>query len=187
LAKENGFMTEKLEIRNMVVSVDFSDKIDLDKVASELESTEYSPEQFPGLIFRVKDPKSAVLIFSSGRMNCTGTTSMEDTKKVIKIVLKKMKGLGFKIKKPRITVQNIVATASLGKRMDLDKILELENSEYEPEQFPGLVLRMKNPKVSFLIFTTGKVVITGARDEKMMNEAFKKLKQQLKKVGGLKS
>ncbi len=181
-------MTKKIEIKNMVVSVDFSDKIDLNKVASELENTEYSPEQFPGLVFRVKDPKSAVLIFSSGKMNCTGTTSMEDTKKVIRIVLRKMKGLGFKIKKqPRITVQNIVATATLSKRMNLDKILELENSEYEPEQFPGLVLRLKDPKVAFLIFTSGKVVITGARDEKTLKEAFEKLKQKLKKVGALKS
>jgi len=173
----------ELKIMNMVVSVDFADNIDLDRVSNDLENTEYSPEQFPGLVYRVKNPKSAVLIFSSGKMNCTGTKSIEDTKKVIRIVLKEMKGLGFKVKKPKITVQNIVAVADLGKRVDLDRVLELEYTEYEPAQFPGLVYRIKDPKVAFLIFTSGKIVETGARDEEMMISAYKKLKKKLKEVG----
>ena len=177
--------TDEIKIVNMVISVDFADKVDLNKVANTLENTEYAPEQFPGLVYRIKDPKSAVLIFSSGRMNCTGTKSMKDAGKVIRTVIKEMKDLGFKVKKPTITVQNIVAVASLGKKVDLDEILQLENSEYEPQQFPGLVYRMKEPKVAFLIFTSGKVVETGSKDEEMMVNAYKKLKKKLKEIGAL--
>lgn len=178
---------EGLEIKNMVVSVDFADTIDLNKVANSIEEAEYSPEVFPGLTFRIKDPKSTALIFSSGRMNCTGTRSMSDTKKVIGIIIKRLEKIGVKTKKPKITVQNIVATGSLGERVDLDEIVfRAESAEYEPEQFPGLVYRMKDPKVAFLIFSSGKVVETGARDENMMNEAFRKLKRKLKKIGIMK-
>jgi len=183
--KGNLMSKDELKIRNMVVSVDFSGKVDLDKMSSELKNTEYAPEQFPGLVYRIKSPKSSVLIFSSGKMNCTGTTSMEETKKVIRIVLKDLKKLGVKTKKPRIVVQNMVLTARLNKRINLEKLLELEGTEYEPEQFPGLVLRLKDPNVAFLIFTSGRVVMTGARDVDMANVAFKKLKQKLKKVGVL--
>lgn len=179
--------TDEIKIVNMVISVDFADKIDLDKVANTLENTEYAPEQFPGLVYRLKDPKSAVLIFSSGRMNCTGTKSMNDARKVIRTVIKEMKNLGFKVKKPTITIQNIVAVASLGKKVDLGEILQLENTEYEPQQFPGLVYRMKDPKVVFLIFTSGKVVETGSKDEEMMVNAYKKLKKKLKEINALKS
>ena len=162
---------DEIKIVNMVISVDFAEKIDLDKVANELENVEYQPEQFPGLVYRVKNPKSAVLIFSSGKMNCTGTKSMKDARKVIRTVIRDAKCLGFKTKKPKVTIQNIVAVGNLGKKIDLDKILQLDNTEYEPEQFPGLVLRMKEPKVAFLIFTSGKVVETGAKDEDMMVDA----------------
>lgn len=175
------------KIKNMVVSVEFSDRIDLNDISRRLENTEYEPEQFPGLTYKVKNPKATALIFSSGKMNCTGTRSMEDTKRVIKYILRKLKGLGVKIKKPKIVVQNIVSTASLEGRVNLDKIaFELENSEYEPEQFPGLVFRMKNPKIAFLIFSSGKIVETGARDTKMMNDAFRKLNVELKRIGAFK-
>ena len=95
--------------------------------------------------------------------------------------------LRFKVKKPTITIQNIVAVASLGKKVDLGEILQLENTEYEPQQFPGLVYRMKDPKVVFLIFTSGKVVETGSKDEEMMVNAYKKLKKKLKEINALKS
>jgi len=179
---------DEIKIVNMVISVDFADRIDLDKVANELENTEYQPEQFPGLVYRVKNPKSAVLIFSSGKMNCTGTKSMKDARKVIRIVIKDAKTLGFITKKPKIiTIQNIVAVADLGKKVDLDKVLQFDNTEYEPAQFPGLVYRMKEPKVAFLIFTSGKIVETGARDEEMMVDAYKKLKKKMKEIGALKN
>ena len=175
-------MTNDLKIRNMVVSVEFADKVDLSKAASHFENTEYEPEQFPGLVFKVKNPKASVLIFSSGKMNCTGATSLEETKRVINIVLRKLRSIGVKTKKPKIVVQNMVSTASLGKRINLDKLLQLENTEYEPEQFPGLVLRLKSPKVAFLIFSSGKIVLTGARDLKTANIAFRELKRRLKKI-----
>jgi transcription initiation factor TFIID TATA-box-binding protein len=87
--------------------------------------------------------------------------------------VKNLNEAGIKITgKPEITIQNIVASGDIGVNIDLEKaILILENSMYEPEQFPGLIYRMRNPKTVVLIFGSGKIVITGAKFEKQVPEA----------------
>jgi len=83
-------------------------------------------------------------------------------------------------------VENIVASAKLDGRLNLDTIaFNLENSEYEPEQFPGLVYRMKKPKVAFLLFGSGKVVCTGAREIEDVSVAVAKVSRILKKLGAM--
>lgn len=83
----------------------------------------------------------------------------------------------------KIRIENIVASGSLGIQVPLHKIVaKVEGAEYEPEQFPGLVLRMKNPNVAFLIFSSGKIVCTGARKTKDVKIAIEKLIKQLKSI-----
>ena len=118
-------------------------------------------------------------------MNCTGARSLEEAKKAINQMLRKLKKLGVKVKKPRIEVQNIVATCELGKPIDLDRVLELEDTEYEPEQFPGLVYRTKKG-VAFLVFAGGRMVCAGARTVKEAQEAIKQFIKKLKKIGAIK-
>jgi transcription initiation factor TFIID TATA-box-binding protein len=80
-------------------------------------------------------------------------------------------------------VENIVASARLGARLNLDTIaFNLENSEYEPEQFPGLVYRMADPKVAFLLFGSGKIVITGGRTIEDVKIAVKKIFNKLRQI-----
>lgn len=173
----------KPEIHNMVITVDFFGNVNLTRLLNKLEGAEYEPNQFPGLVYRMKKPRVSFLIFSSGKMNCTGATSLKEAKHGIDKMLKTLKRIGIKVQKPRIEVQNIVASAELGARLNLDKIaFTLENSEYEPAQFPGLVYRMKKPKVAFLLFGSGKIVCTGARNEKQIIEAIKYLVKKLKKI-----
>jgi transcription initiation factor TFIID TATA-box-binding protein len=113
----------------------------------DLEGADYDPEQFPGLVYRTQDPKSAALIFRSGKIVCTGAQSTDAVHESLEIVFGKLRDLGIPLPDdPEITVQNIVSSADLGVDLNLNAIaigLGLENIEYEPEQFPGLVYRLE--------------------------------------------
>jgi len=177
-----------IKIENIVASASLNIKIPLEKIVEHLEGTEYEPEQFPGLVYRMKDPKAATLIFSSGKIVCTGARSVADVKRVVKKVVDMLKE--SKIGDPKsytIQIENIVASAKLEAKLNLDKIaFELENSEYEPEQFPGLVYRMKDPKAAFLLFSSGKIVCTGIRKVEDIENAVKTVSKKLKSIGALK-
>jgi len=95
--------------------------------------------------------------------------------------VRELKNEGFIIRgKLEITVQNMVSTADLGKYVDLEEAAYvLDNIMYEPEQFPGAVYRMAEPKVVILIFSSGKLVITGAKSEEQVYEAVEKIRSIL--------
>ena len=172
-------------VENIVASTSFADKLDLDVIAQSLEEAEYEPEQFPGLVYRLSDPKTATLLFRSGKANCTGAKNVEDVKKTVDIIADKLRKLGvevYKDKDLKITIQNIVAISDLGTELNLNEVamgLGLENVEYEPEQFPGLVYRIRDPKVAMLLFGSGKIVCTGARQTEDVSKAVEKLSEEL--------
>jgi transcription initiation factor TFIID TATA-box-binding protein len=153
-----------------------------------MQNTEYNPETFPGLILRVKKPKSAVLVFSSGNLVCTGTKSLAQVKLVVEEVIKILKKINIKItEKPKITVQNIVASGSIDLMLNLNHLaLELENTEYEPEQFPGLVYKITEPVATFLLFSNGKFVCTGTKNNNELNNSVDKLVSNLKEISSKK-
>ena len=173
-----------IKIVNIVCSTSLEHDIHLIKLAETLSNTEYNPEQFPGLVLRVKKPKSAVLVFSSGNLVCTGTKSVAQVKEVIKQVIKQLAKIGVRITdKPKITVQNIVASGSINVDLNLNILaLELENTEYEPEQFPGLVYKLDNPTTTFLLFSNGKLVCTGTKNKQQLDDAMEQLNKNIKAV-----
>jgi len=177
-------MAFRIKIENVVASASLGVKIKLEKLVSSLDGIEYEPEQFPGLVYRIKDPKAAALIFSSGKIVCTGAKSPKDAKLVISKIVYKMNRIGMKIPKGyRVKLENIVASAKLDRNLDLDLIaFSLENTEYEPEQFPGLVFRMDDPKVTFLLFGSGKIICTGGRSIKDVRRAVAKIDKRLRRV-----
>ena len=173
----------EFKVQNIVASTTFADKLDLDMIAQSLEEAEYEPEQFPGLVFRIKNPKTATLLFRSGAANCTGAKNIEDVRKAIDIIAEKLRKLGMSIHKNlEIVVQNMVATSDLGGDLNLNEVavgLGLENVEYEPEQFPGLVYRLNDPKVALLLFGSGKIVCAGARKTEDVSLAVDKVSKEL--------
>jgi len=173
-----------LEIVNIVVSTSLEHDIPLEKMAATLSNTEYNPEQFPGLVIRVKDPKSSALIFSSGKVVCTGARTLEQVDESIQKIIKSLEKIGIMIKiKPEITVQNIVASGAVGMALNLNVLaMKLDNTEYEPEQFPGLVYKLKAAKATFLLFSNGKIVCTGTKSEEQSLKALEMLIVNLKKV-----
>jgi transcription initiation factor TFIID TATA-box-binding protein len=177
----------KVRIENIVASATLNVEVPLEKIISKQEGMEYEPEQFPGVVYRMDKPKAAALIFGSGKIVCTGARSLEDVNTVIKKVVTIIQKAGVKVPRNyRTEVENIVASAKLNGNLNLDTIaFNLENSEYEPEQFPGLVYRMDNPKVAFLLFGSGKIVCTGGRSVKDVNLAVNKVSKKLKSIGAL--
>ena len=179
---------QKISIENIVASTVLAEKLDLNQVALALDGAEYEPEQFPGLVYRLKEERTAILLFRSGKANCTGAKTIESVQRTIKAVVKKLQkaGLPTIIKEPTITVQNIVAVYDLKNDLNLNAIaitLGLERVEYEPEQFPGLVYRVAEPKVVMLLFGSGKVVCTGAKKEEDIETGINTLKKELQTAG----
>jgi transcription initiation factor TFIID TATA-box-binding protein len=170
-----------IKIQNVVASATLNQRVDLNAIVKSFPGVEYRPEQFPGLVFRIKRPKTATLIFNSGKMVCTGAKSENEARSaVMKVVRELKKGGIIIINKPELKIQNIVASASLGGRIDLElAVSTLVKTMYEPEQFPGLIYRMDEPKVVILIFASGNLVCTGAKKEQDVYDAVNKLHESV--------
>ena len=173
-----------LKIQNIVATTSLGKEVPLTKLAKTITTTTYNPETFPGLILRVKKPKSAVLVFASGNLVCTGTKSILQVKQVIEQVIKTLKKINIKVTgTPKITVQNIVASGSIDMSLNLNYLaLELENTEYEPEQFPGLVYKLIEPNATFLLFSNGKLVCTGTKNNQQLEDSMKQLIKTIKEA-----
>lgn len=169
----------KIKVENVVATTSIAASLDLKKIFAGLEGAQYDQKRFPGVIYHVKEPLTAVLIFRSGKLVCTGAKTIEDVHIAITNVTKKIKALGFQVhSNPEIIIQNIVATSDVGSILDLNNVamtLRLDRVEYEPEQFPGLVYRMDDPHVVMLLFGTGKIVCTGANNPKDAERAVDKI------------
>ncbi|MBU1135978.1 MAG: TATA-box-binding protein [Nanoarchaeota archaeon] len=173
-----------LKVQNIVATTSLNVPVSLTKLARSQSNTEYNPETFPGLVLRIKKPKSAVLVFSSGNLVCTGTKSTGQVRQVIDIVIKQLKKINVNVKeKPKINVQNIVASGSINVMLNLNLLaLELENTEYEPEQFPGLVYKLVEPTATFLLFTNGKLVCTGTKNKNQLEDSMRQLEKNIKEA-----
>ncbi|MBD3361930.1 TATA-box-binding protein [Candidatus Woesearchaeota archaeon] len=174
----------EIRVVNIVVSASLGHDIPLEKMAATLSNTEYNPEQFPGLVIRIKEPKTSALIFSSGKIVCTGARSLDKVTESLKKIIKSLEKINVKIKQvPEFQIQNIVAAGSVGMDLNLNVLaMRLDNTEYEPEQFPGLVYKMPEAKATFLLFSNGKIVCTGTKSEQEVHVALDKLIEKLKKV-----
>ncbi len=180
--KKTSKKKSSYKIQNIVATTDLGKPVPLTKLARTQPNTEYNPETFPGLVLRIKEPKSAVLVFSSGNLVCTGTKSTAQVKSVVQEVIKQLKKINVKITtKPKITVQNIVASGSIDLKLNLNFLaLEMDNTEYEPEQFPGLVYKLEEPNATFLLFTNGKLVCTGTKNRQQLEDSMTQLLKKVK-------
>ena len=110
----------KKNIENVVASTYLGQELDLNKIQSALAGAEYNPQQFPGLVYRLKEPKTATLIFRSGKDVCTGAKCRDDVKVAISKVAKDLELADIKITiEPKIEVQNIVASSDLEQEINI--------------------------------------------------------------------
>jgi len=182
-----GVREPEIAIQNVVSSADIRQRLDLHEISKRIKKSRYDPEKFPGLVLKIDEPKAALLLFSSGKFVCTGTKSVEESAKAINAAIEVLQKHGIEVKgRPLIKAENIVASAKLHVKVDIERLaLELENTLYEPEQFPGLIFRMKDPDVVFLIFASGSLVCTGAKKESDVRRAVYKLRDILARRGYL--
>lgn len=174
---------EKVKIVNLVASLNLNIRIDLRLLIERnpLANIEYEPTQFPAAIVRIKEPKASFLVFSTGKIICTGAKTLKQIKDSfykVKLIITKT---GVKIgDMPEIIITNMVVTTDLKKRFDLNKLaMNLENVEFEPEQFPALIYKILEPKAAFLIFSNGRIVCTGTKSLEIAKKAIRKLTKSL--------
>jgi transcription initiation factor TFIID TATA-box-binding protein len=174
------------EIVNLVASSNLDATLDLYNLAAAIPDVEYEPEQFPGAIIKLKEPKVSLLLFKNGKIIISGAASENDIiagiKKATKLINEVQKDV--KIKRTRkYDIVNLVATSNLNKTVDLFKAaVSFDDIEYEPEQFPGAIIRLYNPKITLLLFKNGKVICAGAKSEADIKKSITKLKKNLREM-----
>ncbi|GIY83837.1 TATA-box-binding protein [Caerostris extrusa] len=163
------------QLQNIVSTVNLGCKLDLKKIALHARNAEYNPKRFAAVIMRIREPRTTALIFSSGKMVCTGAKA---ARKYARIVQK----LGFDAKFLDFKIQNMVGSCDVKFPIRLEGLVLTHSqfSSYEPELFPGLIYRMVKPRIVLLIFVSGKVVLTGAKVRSEIYEAFENIYPILK-------
>ena len=177
---------ESLKIENIVASGVIAESIDLEEFTKNTENCELNKKRFPGAVYRISDPKVACLVFSSGKIVLTGIRDDKALANGLAILVKSLKKAGIEpLAEPRVAITNMVCSYNLGKYININKLsvtLNLENIEYEPEQFPGLVYRIRDPKIVVLIFSSGKIILTGGKNLVDIKKGLDYLEEKLSTV-----
>ena len=181
-----GGKYDSLKIENIVASGAIADSINLVEIASRVDSCELNTKRFPGAVLRMEKPKIASLIFSSGKVVLTGIRDEQALAAGLTHIMQVMRNAGVETyDTPRVAITNIVCSYDMGRYINLNKLvitLNLENIEYEPEQFPGLVYRLKDPKIVALLFSSGKIILTGGKNLDDIRRGLDLLEQKLETV-----
>lgn len=170
------------QLQNIVSTVSLCCRLDLKKIALHARNAEYNPKRFAAVIMRIREPRTTALIFSSGKMVCTGAKSEEDSRMAARKYARIVQKLGFPAKFKDFKIQNMVGSCDVRFPIRLEGLVVTHSqfSSYEPELFPGLIYRMVKPRIVLLIFVSGKVVLTGAKVRSEIYEAFDSIYPMLK-------
>ena len=165
------------KLQNIVSTANLKCELDLREIALRAKNAEYNPKRFAAVIMRIREPKTTALIFASGKMVCTGARSEEDSKKAARQYAKIINKLGFAVKFTEFKIQNIVGSCDVKFPIRLEGLANTHGRycNYEPEMFPGLIYRMIKPKIVLLIFVSGKIVLTGAKERNDIFQAFQNI------------
>ncbi|GMH02723.1 hypothetical protein Nepgr_004562 [Nepenthes gracilis] len=164
-------------LQNIVSTVNLDCKLDLKAIALQARNAEYNPKRFAAVIMRIREPKTTALIFASGKMVCTGAKSEQQSKLAARKYARIIQKLGFPATFKDFKIQNIVGSCDVKFPIRLEGLAYSHGafSSYEPELFPGLIYRMKQPKIVLLIFVSGKIVLTGAKVREETYTAFENI------------
>uniref|UniRef100_A0A1A8MJ77 TATA box binding protein n=4 Tax=Nothobranchius TaxID=28779 RepID=A0A1A8MJ77_9TELE len=170
------------QLQNIVSTVNLGCKLDLKTIALRARNAEYNPKRFAAVIMRIREPRTTALIFSSGKMVCTGAKSEEQSRLAARKYARVVQKLGFPAKFLDFKIQNMVGSCDVKFPIRLEGLVltHQQFSSYEPELFPGLIYRMIKPRIVLLIFVSGKVVLTGAKVRSEIYEAFENIYPILK-------
>mmetsp|Transcript_7582 Transcript_7582/g.12759 ORF Transcript_7582/g.12759 Transcript_7582/m.12759 type:complete len:210 (-) Transcript_7582:111-740(-) len=175
--KEEENNEQAIKLQNVVATVNLGVNIDLEKLAQTVSNAEYNPRRFAAVIMRIREPRTTALVFHSGKMIVTGAATEADSRMGARKYVHIIQKVGFAATYRDYKIQNLTATCDMGFPIRLEGLVyaHSQHATYEPELFPGLVYKMTNPKVVFLVFVSGKVVVTGAKSEKIIEDGFETL------------
>ena len=158
-----------------MATVNLGCTLNLKQITLHARNAEYNPKRFAAVIMRIREPKTTALIFSSGKMVCTGAKSEESARLAARKFARIIQKLGFSATFKEFKIQNIVGSCDVKFPIRLEQLQTRHQAfcSYEPELFPGLIYRMEEPKVVLLIFVSGKIVLTGAKEKAHIHEAFR--------------
>jgi transcription initiation factor TFIID TATA-box-binding protein len=162
------------QLQNMVSTINLGCKLDLKKITRQARNVEYKPKRFAAVVMRIREPKTTALIFSSGKIVCTGAKSEDDSRLAARKYARIIQRLGFPAKFLDFKIQNIVGSCDVQFTIWLEGIFLIHRHfcSYEPELFPGLIYRMLKPRIVILIFVSGKIILTGAKVRADIYKAF---------------
>jgi transcription initiation factor TFIID TATA-box-binding protein len=164
----------RTKVENVIATAKIGENLNLFKISSSIEEAEYNPETFPGIIFNLKNPKTVILIFRSGRVVCTGAHSLEDARAAIDIIVKKFEVAEIEVEPdPEMKVKTIITSTDFGQELDLQEvanILDKEKVDYDPAEFPGLIYKIREQGPEFLMFKSGVIVCTGCKKAKQIEK-----------------
>lgn len=163
-----GDAYNSLKIENIVASGRVAEALDIEYLSDALDGCVLNKKKFPGAIYHMKSPEIALLLFSSGKIVMTGISNKNEFEKGLSTITGQLQQLGIQtLESPDVVISNMVCSYDSGDFINLNKVvltLSHERVEYEPEQFPGLVYRIDDPKVVALLFSSGKFILTGAKN-----------------------
>jgi transcription initiation factor TFIID TATA-box-binding protein len=174
-----------LSIVNVVGGGSIGREIDLSQTAQDFPEThvEYDPSSFEAVIIRYEDPKATIMLYSSGKYSLAGAQSVDGAKSANRIFISDIEQMiQSQLSNKTFEVRYLVATADLGSQIDLNGVMVqigIEETEYEPEQFPALFYRPANVQWFYSIFGSGKVVINGCESVEQLKQAYIDLKTEL--------
>ncbi len=171
-----------LKIENVIAATELKIELDLLRIAEGIKDAEYDPDHFPGLIYKLKSPKTVTLMFAKGYTVCTGAKSIQNAKAALTIILKKLIDQKFiTIEKiPKIMIQDIIVSYKYKENLDLlsiSKRLPTEDFQYNPKKFPGIIYNDKSTDISALIFSSGVVVGYGSPNIVEMDNVLERLER----------
>lgn len=177
-----------IKVENVIVASHLGKDIELIKLATELPNARYSSSGNPSVIVEMdttSDKKAAGVLFGNGKIIVTGVESLENGKVIISNLRNIVKTIDPKIKMKRaIKLENMVVRSNLGKTLDLQALaLAIPGAEYDPIRFKGLVLRMDEPKASFVIFQSGILIVTDIISEAKAKKALNELEKFMVESG----
>jgi transcription initiation factor TFIID TATA-box-binding protein len=178
-----------IKIENIVARAHVTDGLDLKFLSDKIPDARYNPDEFNGLSLKYEDPKVAIIIMSSGKLFCTGAKNMDDVNSVLKKTVSKLKKIKISINKGyKIITENVVASTDFKQEMQLSTIsrgLIMQHVEYEPEKFPGLIYKTDDSCEVLILFSSGKLVCTGAKSIDDVEKAINLMKEKLTSLGAL--
>ena len=178
-----------IQVENIVATTHLAEHFDIPNLASSIRDCKYDPNEFSGLALNFRHPKTAALIFPSGRVVCTGAKNMDQLEDLINRAIDQIEKAGSKIpEEPEVEIQNIIATSHFNKTLDLAAVAKsnlMKNIRFQPEKFPGLIIKIDNPRAVVLLFKSGKIVCTGTNNLEDASLAVNSIIEKLCSFGAL--